>query len=66
MLTDDVLYKTLEDGTKTVSYDGPPLTAMDTIKILEVSRRRMIRNVEELQRRIRLNEETQKILEKKS
>lgn len=62
MLKDSELYETLEDGTKTVNYSGPPLTKMDHIKILEVSRRRMIRDVKELQRRIQLNEETQKLL----
>ena len=65
MLKDDELYTTLPDGTKSVTYEGPPHSTADQVKILEVSRRRMLKDVKELSNRIRMNEETQERLKLK-
>lgn len=65
MLKDDELYTTLPDGTKSVTYEGPPHSTVDQLKILEVSRRRMLKDVQDIRNRIRLNEETQARLKSK-
>lgn len=64
-MEDRELYSRSINGRRTVAYDGPPHTTLDTLKILEVSRRRIAREMEERQKAMAVNQRIQDELRNK-